>query len=472
MQRAIDINEKLEILGERRRKNLENDILAQKIAFKKYLDLWSFIANQWNSIHNSWKRESLVRLDKSQMNDVIGNGLSLLYRLQDNFKDNEVILKLVRNKKDEVSKFSNVLDVVKILKDQAFKDRHWDELFNHIKEADKNDSLGLKEGRPDLNKITLGQLMLANVMSHQQILRQIHAKAQSELTTEIKIKEIRSAVENISIKPAIFDKDNSGLSIFVSIKQIISKLSEHLSICTNMLSDPNNPEEFKRELTLLSKLLSMASEVFSAIHVLQNKLIKYSPIFKFRELERFLTRKDTMGQFLKLREEFKKVFGLIEEKKMRMFIESIGVEEEEIKIAELLFKLKELNATSDYVGDSLSVFYKMIRVQSPRYFYTSDEQMLMLCSLIKFPKSLMGFCYYSVQRPERYQRREPSADTRIGKRRNNRRRHPSRRSNKLQQAIDHRPHEQRTDPADLHRQEAREVYFQVYGGRATASNCK
>ena len=76
---------------------------------------------------------------------------------------------------------------------------------------------------------------------------------------------------------------------------------------------------------------------------------------------------------------------------MKLFIELIASEDGDSKIAELQAKLKELNASCDYIKSNLGTFFKMIRIQSPRYFYSSDEQMLTLCSLMKFPKSLAGF---------------------------------------------------------------------------------
>ena len=170
--RASDLNTKQEILGIKKT-NFDAVVIQEKASFVRYLDLWNFIANEWNVEHNLWKKEPFYKLDKNDMARVIGNGLVLLRRLQESFRDNEVIYKLIRNKQEEVNKFNSVLDVVKILKDPSFKDRHWDELFHHIKEADKNDTLGLREGRPDLTKITLGQLMLAHVMSHTHVLKMI-----------------------------------------------------------------------------------------------------------------------------------------------------------------------------------------------------------------------------------------------------------------------------------------------------------
>lgn len=394
LDRMTGINHKLEIIGEKKNLAFEKEILREKASFERFLDLWKFIATSWNVDHAHWKKEALSKLDKDEMEHVISNGNTLLSKLVDAFKDNELILKLVRNKSDEVRKFKVVLEVVKIMKNPNFKDRHWDELFNEIRLSDKNDSLSLREGRPDISKLTLEQLMIANITSHLKLLNNIISRATTEAETEKKIKEINYKIESITIKPTVFDRDNTVLSIIVSIKTIISQLNEGLSQCMNMLADPNNPEEFTRELNSLVKLLTLISTVLSMIQTLQNRLIQISPIFKFRDLERFLTKKETISQFVHIREEFKKIIYSIEEKQMRFFIEMIRSEDQDEKINEIQNKLRDLNTAAANVASNLKTFFKMIRIQSPRYFYTTDEQMMMLCSLIKFPKSLMGFVTY------------------------------------------------------------------------------
>jgi hypothetical protein len=389
IRRAADINNKQEILGVKKT-NFDSTIIAEKTKFTRYMDLWSFICNEWNPEHNNWKREPFVKLDKGEMNRVVSEGVYLLQKLQSSFRDNETILRFVKNKLDEVNKFHTILEIVKILKDQSFKERHWEELFNIIKEADKNDSLGLKEGKPDLQKITLGQLMLANIVSHLSALRQIHARANTEAKTEQRIKEIRHSVEGISIKPTVYDLDNSGLSIITGIKGIISKLSEHHAMCTSMLSNPDYPEEFTRDLRSLAKLVFVSVDVFSLVQIIQNKLIKFSPIFKFRDLERYVQKKDTPVIFTKLREDFKKFFNQIEERKMKIFIDIIGTEDEDIKISDMVTKLQNFDKHCDYIISNLSTVFKEIRNICPRFNFCTDEQMMALCSLIKFPKSFLA----------------------------------------------------------------------------------
>jgi hypothetical protein len=396
-QKAMSINVKFEILGEKKNMSMEKDISREKAGFERFVNLWKFISVSWNIDHSRWKKEEFHKLDKDEMENVINSGTALLSNLQDSFREKENVLKLVRNKSDEVRKFKVVLEVVKILKSPFFKDRHWDELFNDLRESDKNDVLGLREGRPDVHKLTLGALMTANITSHKKLLENIIAKAKTEAQTEKEIQNIRHSIENLAIKSTPFDGDHTNMSIIMNVKGIIAKFNHYLSECLNMLADSNNPEEFNRELNSLVKLLTVITSTLAAVQNIQQKLVRFSPIFKFKDLERYLTKKETISQFHYTIDEFKKIISSIEEQdkpKSRFFLDMIGSEDEEDKVSHLKGKLREIDESASSIMHNLKAFFKMIRVSSPRYFYITDEQMMTLCSLVKFPKSLMGLVTY------------------------------------------------------------------------------
>jgi hypothetical protein len=166
-----------------------------------------------------------------------------------------------------------------------------------------------------------------------------------------------------------------------------------------MLSNPEYPEEFSRELKNLSRLVSFTIEVLKLMQRSQSKLIKFSPIFRFKILTTIVTRNDFQSLFLKVREEFMDIIRLIEQvrysstqKEMAYFVQLIGLKDnDDTKVEETLKKLSEIDTNCDQILLSLKELFSVLRVQCPRYCFFKDEQMMMLCSLLKFPKSLMGF---------------------------------------------------------------------------------
>jgi predicted thioredoxin/glutaredoxin len=85
-----------------------------------------------------WLKNPFPLLDQNEMSQTINYGLDLLNRLFEQFEKNEKIRAIVRQKLQELEKNQKVLEHVVILKEDCFKERHWNQLFDHMKENDKN----------------------------------------------------------------------------------------------------------------------------------------------------------------------------------------------------------------------------------------------------------------------------------------------------------------------------------------------
>jgi len=96
-----------------------------------------------------------------------------------------------------------VLEHVVILKDDCFKERHWNQLFDHMKENDKNAIT--MEKKPDLAKITLNDLLELHLLNYTKLLRSLLAKARQEALIESKINEIKKSIQEINISSSVFD---------------------------------------------------------------------------------------------------------------------------------------------------------------------------------------------------------------------------------------------------------------------------
>jgi hypothetical protein len=110
-----------------------------------------------------------------------------------------------------------------------------------------------------------------------------------------------------------------------------------------MLANPEYPEEFSKDLQNLTKILSITRVILNKISLIQNKLIKFSPIFKFTTLEKHLHKFSvTYSSFLKLRELFMEIIKKIDKGKMSFFINLVsdipyyqGIEAEEDELMQV-----------------------------------------------------------------------------------------------------------------------------------------
>jgi hypothetical protein len=117
-----------------------------------------------------------------------------------------------------------------------------------------------------------------------------------------------------------------------------------------------------------------------------------------------------MNSFLKLRENFMKIIKDVGKGEMSFFINLVNdmpsynslKEDQDASGGDnqgsdndfqgsigqnitIFTQLDALSNTADVIYENLSVLFKVIRIQCPRYFFLSEEQMLICCSLLKFP---------------------------------------------------------------------------------------
>ena len=73
------------------------------------------------------------------------------------------------------------------------------------------------------------------------------------------------------------------------------------------MANPEYPESFQERLVYLSKYVECARKTLKILCNTQKKIIKFSPIFRYRVLEEHFPKKDIFQKFFKLKENFKQV---------------------------------------------------------------------------------------------------------------------------------------------------------------------
>lgn len=225
--------------------------------------------------------------------------------------------------------------------------------------------------------------------SHKAFLKQMLVKAQNEANTEQKIKLLKDEIRKIPIKSRIFDTDNIGLQIIPNLAAILSKLYEKLSVIQTMVSDPDYPTEFKIELKSMEQMVRFSIDVFDNVQRIQTQLMRFSPIFRYHSLNKYINQESLM-KFRTHRQDFQDIMKHIFQKEMAYFTAILSDHDDGSAPDELIRKLVELKASCEKIYELLKQFFKQVREECPRYYFFTDEQMTMLCSLLKFPKSMFG----------------------------------------------------------------------------------
>lgn len=59
------------------------------------------------------------------MSETINEGAILFNDFEEKMKDNSYVLDVIKNVLSEINKFSQQLGVIILLKDESFRERHW-----------------------------------------------------------------------------------------------------------------------------------------------------------------------------------------------------------------------------------------------------------------------------------------------------------------------------------------------------------
>ena len=385
--RASELNRQQTILE---MKETNFDVVeTEQRSFQKYAQLWEFISYKWSPNVDLWWRVPVVDLNKADMAASISLGSDLLKKLYDEFFEYPRIQDIVKQRQTDVERHQNIYAHVAILKDECFKERHWEDFFNEIKEQDRSSKLFSGNKKVDYKRVSLGDLMDLHLMSYTNFLRQMLLKARAESLVEQSIKETRENIKKTAIKPRSFESDPSGLSVIPNIRQLLASLQEYLSVCSHMLSNPEYPEEFRRELNQLLRLVGFTVEALKAVQKVQIKLVRISPVFKF-SVAKYTTNTNFVQVFTRVRGDFIDIMSNISSKEMQYFMALVGEDNDDSRADEVVRKLKQIDQQCDSLFEQLREVFKGLRRECPRYYFFSDEQMVLLCSLLKFPRSLFG----------------------------------------------------------------------------------
>lgn len=163
-------------------------------------------------------------------------------------------------------------------------------------------------------------------------------------------------------------------------------------MCKSMMANPEYSEIFQEKLKDLNKYVEVSRKTLKMLHGIQNKLIKFSPIFRYKTLEEQFQKKDIFDKFFKLKEDFRYIIDIIQTKNMAFFAIFVDEKSEfDTQTIELKRKFQDITILTDYVYTNLTILFKVIRTKCPRLYFISEDQILVLCSLMKFPQSLFKF---------------------------------------------------------------------------------
>ncbi|KAL4465503.1 hypothetical protein ABPG72_009441 [Tetrahymena utriculariae] len=377
--------------------------------FDFYYKLWKF-SSDWKYKKENWLSKPLVfhtqnSLNQNDMKEIaqtLEQGMIVLKEVGDYFeKYNNDLLLVCDDLENQISEFENVLDLLNQVRDEAFKIEHWIKIFEVMYPDNEVKKQQIRQQGLN-NQLTLDILLKDDILGNLAYVEKISG---SILNMENELKDIKFIIV-----------DYHGILMIKDIQKIVSLLRSQFFQIEDMTKNKNyHKENFAIKLSDLEYVIKNSRKTIKDISRIQNMLIQYYPIFKFKKNLNYLKEFNLL--FNRSKDSLIPIVEELSKRGMSYFI-NIFIKNEDEKMYQEQFKCKQfnlnqvinfilmqnfifqLNLTEKFkaiiqmlekIGNNIQLVIKHVRSSNSRYFFMSNHQILHLCSLVLSPLEFMRF---------------------------------------------------------------------------------
>ena len=340
-----------------------------KREFLNYYKIWNYMQDFSYNIPR-WTKNNLSEVDSDLVSTKVESCLAELKIFQNSvFRDNPVALKLVTELNQRVNKFAPYVPLLKSLKFHGLKDRHW-ESISKLTGIQISKSL----------QISLKSLLKKGVIEFDEEIEEIAESAAREQSIEQAKIKMEKEWEHIQFKTQSFK--NSDTMILVDLQEIWDKLDEHLMKVVSMCNSPY-ADSIEKEVNNWKNSLSKLQEILDEWEKLQKTWTYILPIFSSEDIIEELPT--VASKFFHIKETWD---GLMKNvSNTPVVIEFCWAN------PKVLEHIKYLRDTLDLVLKSLYEYLNMKRKYFPRFYFLSNEELLMILSNSREIETVQKFVY-------------------------------------------------------------------------------
>lgn len=342
---------------------------ALKREFMNYNKIWNYMQDLTYNCPR-WMKNNLSEIDSEVVCTKIEGCLSELKVLQNSvFKENIIALKLLSELSIRVNRFAPYVPLIKSLKFHGLKDRHWE-------------SISKATGIPITKslQVSLKTLLKQGIIEFDEEIEEIADSAAREQSIEHAKIKMEKEWEHISFK--VQPLKNSNTFILVDLQEIWEKLDEHLMKVVSMCNSPH-ADIIEKEINNWKNSLFRLQEIIDEWEKLQKTWIYIYPIFTSEDISNEIPA--VSGKFTLVREGWENL--------MKNVISNPVVIEFCWGNPKILDVIRYLSDSLELILKSLYEYLNMKRKFFPRFYFLSNEELLMIFSNSRELDSVQKFVY-------------------------------------------------------------------------------
>ncbi|CAE8623425.1 unnamed protein product [Polarella glacialis] len=284
-------------------------------------------------------------------------------------------LAVAKDLRDEIASFRANMPVIRALCQEAFQNMHFVALFDEL-----DTDMDMEDG------LTLQQLLEIGILDHIETLERISAEAQKQhgLKTALAQMKREWRATEFGLTP-----HKSGTHMIKGIDEIQAQLDDHIVKTQGIRGSPF-VKPIEKEVKDWEAKLIYIQDLTEQWLLVQRSWLYLEPIFGSDDIQRQMPNEA---------KRFQQVNGL-----WRTTMEAVFENPNVLEVSEienLLASFTDANKKLDAIQKGLNDYLETKRLAFPRFFFLSNDELLMILSQTKDPTAVqphMGKCFEGISK--------------------------------------------------------------------------
>ena len=323
--------------------------------------IWT-LSLEWNSQWDSWKTRAFKTLDIHEMEDSIQRFIKRLTKLGREMKDWDVFQAL----RDKIQQVKRTIPVLTDLRNDAMRDRHWDELMNEIG----------KNFNPQGSEFTLDKVLEYGLDQYAESISTLSGAAAKELSIEAGLASIKESWNALELDIIVYKEERGYYK--VRSTDAIFELLEDNQVTLSSMKASKFFVAFESQIDHWERTLSHVIEVIELLLQVQRQWMYLENIFVGTEDIRKQLPKETVT-FDTVNFAWKAIMG-------SMFSDRNALRAtHKMNLIEIL---SEMNIKLEKIQKSLDMYLETKRQAFPRFYFLSNDDLLEILGQARDPHAV------------------------------------------------------------------------------------
>jgi dynein heavy chain len=344
-------------------------------AFEPYFKLWT-AAIEFKHSEEEWLNGALSKLNKEDIDQIVEEQFKESYKMFKQFEGSENPQAVAKDLREDIGNFRQNMPVIHAICQEAFQMMHFIMLFDEL-----DTDMDMEDG------LTLQQLLEIGILDHIETVERISGEAQKQWSLKTALQSMKKEWKPMELTTISY-KD-TGTSIVKGVDDIQALLDDHIVKTQGIRGSPF-VKPIEKEVRDWETRLLYIQDLLEQWLACQRSWLYLEPIFSSDDIQRQMpTEAKRFGQINQL---------------WRTTMASVAENPNVLDVSDLenlLANFTNANRILDLIQKGLNDYLETKRLAFPRFFFLSNDELLMILSQTKDPTAVqphMNKCFEGINR--------------------------------------------------------------------------